>query len=521
MASSLRATRLVPIAVDARPEKPMKYARLAVRKRSFRRINGTAISSIGRTEPSAAGSINIPKVRKKIATNASRRDSILTFIRPAMRVSAKTIPMKNAPTMAGIRNASARDAARKTVPSAKRTNSSSLLMRSKIAAVRGTTTAAKRAKKPMNNPTPPNRTPTFTGASEGTIIPLTSVRRNMARNDSRITMPSRNSVSAFPSRFRSISDFAVIAELDMLMTPAMKIVSIRGHPSHAPMTNPANMFTGFVIGAWLGWPLIDTIFMAGVISMSSSAITAKSLIDLKRLGNAETEFLLGMVILESFLAMFLLTLVNGMIVPSDTPVNVGLLFGGVGLFIGFFALLAAVVVPRTAAIFERIKNEELFVLFALGTVFLAASLAEAFRIPAIVGAFFMGMVFADTRIAGRMKVKMESLRDAFVAIFFLTFGMLIDPAALGSVLPMLAIAVPLILLNDLFLTASLAYFIGFSGRASTAIGTSLIARNEEAILYATVGARAIRANPQLSNDYAGTYLTPFAGILCIGPPRVP
>src|SRR5207244_1132630 len=166
-------------------------------------------------------------------------------------------------------------------------------------------------------------------------------------------------------------------------------------------------------------------------------------------------------------------------------------------------------------IFERIKSEELFVLFALGTVFLAASLAEAFRIPAIVGAFFMGMVFADTRIAGRMKIKMESLRDAFVAIFFLTFGMLIDPAALGSVLPMLLIAVPLILLNDLFLTASLAYFIGFSGRASTAIGTSLIARNEEAILYATVGARAIRANPQLSNDYAGTYLTPFAGILCI------
>src|SRR6266705_392536 len=263
------------------------------------------------------------------------------------------------------------------------------------------------------------------------------------------------------------------------------------------VTNLAvNMFAGFVIGAWLGWPLIDTIFMAGVISMSSSAITAKSLIDLKRLGNAETEFLLGMVILESFLAMFLLTLVNGMIVPSDTPVNVGVLFGGVGLFIGFFALLAAVVVPRTAAIFERIKSEELFVLFALGT-------------------FFMGMVFADTRIAGRMKVKMESLRDAFVAIFFLTFGMLIDPAALGSVLPMLVIAVPLILLNDLFLTASLAYFIGFSGRASTAIGTSLIARNEEAILYATVGARAIRANTQLSNDYAGTDLTPFAGILCI------
>src|SRR5207249_8282951 len=135
--------------------------------------------------------------------------------------------------------------------------------------------------------------------------------------------------------------------------------------------------------------------------------------------------------------------------------------------------------------------EELFVLFALGTVFLAAALAEAFRIPAIVGAFFMGMVFADTRIAGRLKVKMESLRDAFVAIFFLIFGMLIDLSALPSVLPMLVIAVPLSLLNDLFLSASLACLIGFSGRAATAIGRSLIARSQEVVLYATVGARAV------------------------------
>ncbi len=283
------------------------------------------------------------------------------------------------------------------------------------------------------------------------------------------------------------------------------------------MTNLAvNLFAGFVVGAWLGWPLIDTIFLAGVISMSSSAIAAKSLIDLKRLGNAETEFLLGMVILESFLAMFLLTLVNGMVLTSDgAPADLLSLFLGIGIFLGFFTFLAAVVVPNTARMFEKIKSEELFILFAMAAVFLSAALAEAFRVPAIIGAFFMGMVFADTKLATRIKTKMESLRDAFVAMFFLSFGMLIDPAALPFVLPMLLVAIPLILLNDLFLTATLAYFIGFSSRAATAIGTSMVARNEEAILYASVGTRAIRANPMLSNDYAGTYLTPFTGLLCI------
>jgi len=283
------------------------------------------------------------------------------------------------------------------------------------------------------------------------------------------------------------------------------------------VTNLAvDMFAGFVIGAWLGWPLIDTIFMAGVISMSSSAIAAKALIDLKRLGNAETEFILGMVILESFLAMIILTLVNGVVISSDgAPVNPTFLFAGIGIFLGFFTFLAAVVIPNTVKMFERIRSDELFILFALAIVFLSAALAQAFRVPAIIGAFFIGMVFADTKLAQRLKTKMESLRDAFVAMFFLSFGMLIDPSALPAVLPMLLIAVPLILVSDMFLTASLAYMIGFSAKAATAIGSSFVARNEEAVLYATVGTRAIHNNPSLPNNYAGTYLTPFTGILCI------
>src|SRR5437899_1536311 len=147
------------------------------------------------------------------------------------------------------------------------------------------------------------------------------------------------------------------------------------------------MFCGFVLGTYLGWPFIDTIFMAGVVSMSSSAITAKSLIELRRLGNNETEFLLGMVILESFMAMFLLTLVTWLV------------------------------------------------------------------------------------------------RSMFVTA------------------PVL--------------TAPLAYVGGSGGRAGTAVGSGMLGRNEEASLDGCVGTRAIQSNPALPKEYAGTLLTPFAGIVCI------
>ena len=276
-----------------------------------------------------------------------------------------------------------------------------------------------------------------------------------------------------------------------------------------------NLFVGFLLGAWLGWPLVDTIFLAGVISMSSSAVTAKMLYDLKRTGNAETEFLLGMVILESFMAMFLLTLVNGLVVRPGGPGTVSAVVLGSAVFIGFFAFLAAVVIPRAATYFERVKNDELFILFGLGVVFLAAALAEAFGIPPIIGAFFLGMTFADTKVSERMRSKMEPLRDAFVALFFLSFGMAINPATFPLVAPMLLLVVPLIFLNDLLVTGALAYLVGFSGRSATAIGTSLLARNEEAVLYASVGTKAIQANPALPQTHAGTFLSPFTGLLCI------
>jgi CPA2 family monovalent cation:H+ antiporter-2 len=257
------------------------------------------------------------------------------------------------------------------------------------------------------------------------------------------------------------------------------------------------MFLGILIGFALGWPIIDTVFLAGVISMSSVAITGKALEEMERISSPETEYLLGTVIVESFLSMVLLTIVGGLMFKSDADnMNMTRLIVGILAFYAFFIFLAIIVVPRVVKYFESIKSNELFVLFALGLVFLSAALAEVAGVPAIIGAFFLGMVFAETKLAERIEDRITPFRDALVAVFFITFGMMIDLSMLYTIVPILLIAVPVT-----------SYLLGFTSKAATFIGTAMTGRSSEAIMYASVGS----ASPTVTK---GSELNPFAGAFC-------
>lgn len=268
------------------------------------------------------------------------------------------------------------------------------------------------------------------------------------------------------------------------------------------------MFLGILIGFALGWPIIDTVFLAGVISMSSVAITGKALEEMERTSSPETEYLLGTVIVESFLSMVLLTIVGGLMFKSDADgMNMTRLIVGILAFYAFFIFLAIVVIPRVVKHFESIKSNELFVLFALGLVFLSAALAEVAGVPAIIGAFFLGMVFAETKLAERIEDRITPFRDALVAVFFITFGMMIDLSMLYTIVPILLIAVPVTLFYEVIMLSSVSYLLGFTSKAATFIGTAMTGRSSEAIMYASVGSNS----PAITK---GSELNPFAGAFC-------
>ena len=265
-----------------------------------------------------------------------------------------------------------------------------------------------------------------------------------------------------------------------------------------------NLFTGILLATGLGWPLIDTLFLASVLAMSCSAVAMKTLMELGRLERPETEFLLGMIILEEFISMLFLTIVGGLVIHTDADFTVSSMLMGLGAFFLFFIIMAAVVVPRVIARLQRMKSDEMFVLFMLGAICLSAAFAELCGVPALIGAFFIGMTFAESKITLRAERIIVPLRDAFVAMFFVAFGMLIDPSLFGSVWVIIVIAVVLITVDEILIMSALAYLVGFGRRAATSVGASFSARGGESIMYASVGSQAAGATK-------GAELYPIAG----------
>ncbi len=265
-----------------------------------------------------------------------------------------------------------------------------------------------------------------------------------------------------------------------------------------------NVFTGLLLAVAIGWPLVDSIFLAAILAMSCSAVAMKTLMELHRLDKPETEFLMGMVILEEFISMVFLTVVGGLIIKMDANFTLEKMALGMGIFFAFFIVLAVFIIPKTVSSIQKIKSDETFILFVLGVVILSSALAEACGVPPLIGAFFIGMVFAETKVTERMEKKVEPLRDAFVAIFFVSFGMFIDPMMFPAVAGIVAIGVALVIIDEIFIMSAIAYLIGFSRRAATSIGASFSARGGESVMYASVGAKAASATK-------GAELLPVAG----------
>lgn len=245
-----------------------------------------------------------------------------------------------------------------------------------------------------------------------------------------------------------------------------------------------NFTAGLGYAYLAGFSATEMLIVAGITTISSSAIVAKILFDYKRTANPETEIILGITMYEDvFLAVYL-SLLSGIVLSGATSVK-GVL-SSAGLALGF--IVGLIVLGRWATPLLnrafRISSNEVFVVVVFACLFLLAGLGEAIHVAEAIGALLLGLILGETEHSGRLERLVVPFRDFFGGIFFFSFGLTVDPFSLGGAV-WLAIGAALLSLFGVALAGQLAgRSAGLSGTTSFTVGLTLLGRGEFSIIVA-------------------------------------
>lgn len=245
-----------------------------------------------------------------------------------------------------------------------------------------------------------------------------------------------------------------------------------------------NFTLGFVYGYLTGFSLKETLVVAGITTISSSAIVAKILFDYRRTANPETELILGITMYEDvFLAVYL-SLVSGVVLSGATSVK-GVL-SSAGLALGF--IVGLIVIGRWATPLLnrllRISSNEVFIMVVFALLFLFSGLGETIHVAEAIGALLLGLILGETEHSARLERLVVPFRDFFGGIFFFSFGLTVDPFALGGAVWLSLGAAALSLVGVIVAGQLAGRVAGHSGPKSFNVGLTLLGRGEFSIIVA-------------------------------------
>ena len=207
---------------------------------------------------------------------------------------------------------------------------------------------------------------------------------------------------------------------------------------------------GLGAGALLGWPLLQGVIVGMVVSVASTMVLARLLMDRGELRSEHGRVMIGLTLVED-LAVVVLTIlipVLGTMEPGSF-VALGAALGKAALILVPFVLLAATVVPRVMSLVARMRSDEMLLLVALAVGFGTAALTQAVGLSLALGAFLAGLLISSSDHVHDAMTRLLPVRDAFVALFFVTIGTLIDPRTVMANLPLLGVMLVLIIAGKL------------------------------------------------------------------------
>ncbi len=191
------------------------------------------------------------------------------------------------------------------------------------------------------------------------------------------------------------------------------------------------MGLGFAAGHLMGWSTMNCIFLGGMLAMSSTTIIIKAFDDLKLRGQKFTELVFGTLVIEDIAAIFM------MIILSTIAVSQGITGGELAftltklmLYLALWLILSIYLLPTFLKKAQSLMSDETLLVVSLGICFGMVVLANALGFSSALGAFLAGSVLAGTIHAERVEHLVKPCKDLFGAVFFVSVGMMVDPAML-------------------------------------------------------------------------------------------
>ena len=200
-----------------------------------------------------------------------------------------------------------------------------------------------------------------------------------------------------------------------------------------PLGIVLSMLMGLGVGRFMGWSAGQGLAMGAIISVASTMVLSRLLIDRGELHSTHGRVMIGITLVEDVAVVALTVLLPAFTTLSgERLLSVAQAIGMALLALVPLAFVAAKLVPPLMSRVARSKSEELSLLVILALGFVIAAISQAVGLSLALGAFLAGLAVSGSRHAHLVLGRLLPFRDAFVALFFVTIGALINPSSLVS-----------------------------------------------------------------------------------------
>ncbi|MEO8855044.1 MAG: cation:proton antiporter, partial [Ginsengibacter sp.] len=245
---------------------------------------------------------------------------------------------------------------------------------------------------------------------------------------------------------------------------------------------------GYFVARWMGWSFMDSLFLGGMLASSSTTIIIRAFDELGIKTKQYVRVVFGVLVVEDIVVILLMVLLSTMAVSKEFE-GMELLFTVTKLlfFLALWFLAGIFLLPTFLKRAKKLLDDEALLILSIGLCLGMVVVATKVGFSAELGAFIMGSIMAETTSAEKVEHLIKPVKDLFGAVFFVSVGMMIDPAAIIEYRwPVLWITL-LTLFGKLFSTTIGALVSGQPLKQSVQVGMSMAQIGEFAFIVATLG----------------------------------